>query len=251
MGATTPEQAEVILAHLAAHKSIRKFTAAPVEDEHVAAALACAQRASTSSNVQAYALLRVRDEAKRARLVELTGGQPYVAGAGAFFVLCGDQRRHHIVARAAGTDFEPNLESFLVAAIDTALFAQNLTLAFEAQGYGCCMIGGLRNDLSAVDELLELPDDVMPFFGLCVGVPDQEPIPRPRLEPEAILHEERFPRPEDVSAAVERYDERMGAWYQLRGKQGVNWSGPLARKFEAKRREHLKGYYEGKGARLE
>ena len=246
-----PTDCEAILAHLAAHNSIRKFADAPVADEHVARALTCAQRASTSSNVQAYALLRVRDAAKRARLVELTGGQPYVGSAGAFFVLCGDQRRHRLVSRRAGKEFAPNLESFLVATIDTALFAQNLVLAFEAQGYGCVMIGGLRNELPEVDALLELPADVFPFFGLCVGVPAQEPVQRPRLEPEAILVEEQFPALEEVDAAIERYDEAMGAWYETIQRPKRDWSSGLAQKFEAKRREHLHDYYESKGACLE
>jgi len=43
----------------------------------------------------------------------------------------------------------------------------------------------------------------------------------------------------------------MSAWCQLRRKQGLDWSGPLAREFEAKRRQHLGGYYEGKAARVE
>ena len=43
----------------------------------------------------------------------------------------------------------------------------------------------------------------------------------------------------------------MGACYQLRGKQGLDCSGPRSRKLAAKRGQHLEGYYEGKGARVE
>ena len=43
----------------------------------------------------------------------------------------------------------------------------------------------------------------------------------------------------------------MAACYQLRGKQGLDWSGPLAQKLAAKRGQHLEGYYEGKGAQVE
>ena len=90
--------AERLLALMRSHRTIRKFTDAPVPDGLVRECVEAAQCATTSSNVQGYAIVRLRDAKTRARLVEMTGGQPQVAQAGAFFVLCADQRRHELAA---------------------------------------------------------------------------------------------------------------------------------------------------------
>jgi nitroreductase len=244
-----PADPEEILALLRRHKTIRRFRAAPLPDGLVHAAVAAAQHASSSSNVQAYSLLRIRAAATRARLAELTGGQPQVAEAGAFFVVSADQRRHALVAEAEGRPYEPNLETFLVGAIDAALFAQNLALAFEAHGLGICFIGGLRTELPAVDALLGLPPHVLPLFGLCVGEPAEAPLPRPRLPLDAVLFEERYPDDATMRAAIARYDAATAAYYRERMGKPHTWSGGVARKFERPVREHLFAYYAAKGVR--
>jgi nitroreductase len=244
-----PADPEEILALLRRHKTIRRFRAAPLPDGLVHAAVAAAQHASSSSNVQAYSLLRIRAAATRARLAELTGGQPQVAEAGAFFVVSADQRRHALVAEAEGRPYEPNLETFLVGAIDAALFAQNLALAFEAHGLGICCIGGLRNRLPEVDALLALPEHVLPLFGLCVGVPDEAPALRPRLPLDAVLLEERYPDDAAMRAAMDRYDAAMREYYLARTGKPHTWRGGVTRKFERPVREHLHHFYASKGAR--
>jgi FMN reductase (NADPH) len=240
-----------LLSHIGAHRSIRKFKPVELSDADARRAVEAAQMAATSSNIQAYSLLRVRDAERRAQLAELCGGQPYVAEAGAFFVVCGDLRRHLLVAEDQGLPNEQNLECFLLAAVDASLFAQNLVLAFEAMGLGICYIGGLRNRLPEVDALLELPAGVLPLYGLCVGVPDQEPGQRPRLRHEAVLFEERYPSDDEMRAHIAEYDERMRSYYEQRGKPGYDWSGGLARRFRKKTREHLAAFYRDKGARLD
>ena len=232
------------------HRTIRRFTEEPVDDDMIRTAVAAAQRASTSSNVQAYGLLRVRDSAKRAELARLTGGQPQVAKAGAFFVVCADQRRHRLVAEARGAPFEADLETFLVGVIDAALFAQNLVLAFESAGLGICYIGGLRNELPEADRVLGLPRDVFGLFGLCVGVPDESPLERPRLGVDAVLFDDEYPSDDVAARHVEEYDERMRAYYAEIGKPGYDWSGGIARRFSKRTREHLFEHYTAKGARL-
>lgn len=239
-----------VLACMARHRTVRRFETRPVADRDVRRAVEAAQMAATSSNVQAYALLRIRDAERRARLVELTGGQPQVGAAGAFFVVCGDQRRHRLLAEREERPFEPNFESFLLAVIDASLFAQNLALAFESTGFGICYIGGLRNRLPEVDELLGLPDDVFPLFGLCVGYPAQDPGQRPRLPLDAVLFEEEYPSDEALLERIAAYDRTMAAYYAARGKPGYDWSGGISRKFARPNRAHLLAYYERKGARF-
>ena len=251
--AAPSDVAAIVRGVMSRHRTVRAFRPDPVPDAVIARCVAAAQQAPTSSWVQAYSLLQVTDPDRRARLVELTGGQPQVARAGAFFVVCADVRRHHLVAERLGKPHAANLESFLVAVIDAALFAQNLTLAFEAEGYGTCMIGGLRNELPTADALLGLPHGVWPLFGACVGVPDPA-VPtatRPRLPVEAVWVKDSYPDDDALWALIEQHDASAAEHYAARGLAGRNWSGGLWRKFARPFREHLAAFYQGKGARLD
>lgn len=235
---------------LLAHRSVRTFTDDPVPEEHVRAAVEAGQMASTSSAVQAYAMIRVRDAAVRERLVALTGDQTKVARAPAFFVVCGDVRRHRLVCARAGGPYAARLEGFLVAAIDAALFAQNVCVAFESLGYGICYVGGLRNRLDEVDRLLRTPPGVYPLFGLCVGRPAESPERRPRLPVDAVLLDERYPDDATVLAFVDRYDGAYREWLRARGAAPRTWSEGIRAASAAPRRPDLAVHYREKGADL-
>jgi len=235
------------------HRSIRSYTAAPIPDADIRRAVEAGQAASTSSAVQAYCLIRVTDPAEREKLAELTGPQAKVAHCGAFFAVCGDTRRHRIAAADTGRAYDAHLEAFLLAVIDATLFAQNLVLAFEAMGYGICYIGGLRNRIAEVDRLLELPEGVLPLYGLCVGVPDETPEPRPRLSVESVYFEDRYPDDAQVRAQLAEYDERYRRYLTERGVAAEKirgWSETVATRFSTPQRDDLAAYYASKGAEL-
>jgi FMN reductase (NADPH) len=232
------------------HRSIRRYTEDPVPGKHIRAAVEAGQAASTSAAVQAYCLIRITDDAHRLRLAELCGNQSKVARSGAFFIVCGDTRRHRLLARRDGHDYDARLEGFLLAVIDASLFAQNLALAFESLGYGICYIGGLRNSLPAVDALLGLPEGIYPLFGLCVGVPAEDPQKRPRLPAEAVLFEGGYPADEEILALMDGYDEAYRTYLRRRGAEPQTWTTAMAGKFARPRRADIGHYYRGKGADL-
>ncbi|MAF65848.1 MAG: hypothetical protein CMJ84_09355 [Planctomycetes bacterium] len=240
-----------LLELLRAHRTIRRFAGGEVEDGLVARCVKAAQCAATSSHVQAYSLIRVRDRGERERLAELCGGQAQVGEAAAFFVLCADQRRHRLVVERTGAEFGPNFDDFLVAVMDAVLFAQNLALGFEAAGLGVCFIGGLRNRLGEVYRLLELPADVLPLFGLCVGPAAEEPPVRPRLPLAGVFFEGRYPDDAQLLDAIDEHDSVMEREYAAAGKHGRTWSGGIARLFAAARRGDVRAHYRAKGAGLD
>lgn len=259
------------------HRSIRRFRPDPVPTEHLHAAVRAGQSASTSSAVQAYCAIHVRDRAALERLVGLTGGQAKVAACGAFLVICGDTRRHRIAGARDGHVHDTTLEAFLVATIDATLFAQNLCVALESMGYGICYIGGVRNQLDEVDRLLALPEGVYPLFGLCIGIADEVPSPRPRLPVESVLFEERYPDDETVLEHLAAYDVEHAEYVARRSGPAPTvpatttagpassidvkpspprpaprtWSSTMAEKFSRPEREDIAAYYRSKGAVLE
>ncbi|MEL6428398.1 MAG: nitroreductase family protein [Planctomycetota bacterium] len=248
--AAGPSESDTVLALMSRHRSVRSFTPDPVDDSTVERALRAAQCAATSSWVQAYHLLQVTDPAERGAIADLAGGQPQITEAGAFFVVCADERRHRLVAARAKAPHVPCPESFVIALVDASLFAQNLCLAFEAQGLGTCYIGGIRNDLPRLDGILELPEGVLPLFGLCVGTPAADPGTRPRLPVRAVWSKQRYPQDDTMLEAIDEHDADASAYYGLRGKPTRNWSGGVLRKYAIDPRPNVGPYYASKGARL-
>ncbi|MCB0991287.1 MAG: oxygen-insensitive NADPH nitroreductase [Acidimicrobiales bacterium] len=238
-----------VISLLKSHRSIRKFTDEPVSDEMVADIISAGLSAATSSNLQGTTVIRVRDPQTRAAIAEVAGGQAYVETAGAFFVWCADLHRSAVACEMAGGDFHPGVtEHFIIATVDCALAAQNAVVAAESLGLGICYIGGIRNDPAKVTELLELPQQVYPLFGLCIGWPDQDPALKPRLPLSVTLKEERYDESADREG-IEAYDEQMRAYYLERtgGKLDRVWSADMSALLGKESRPHMRGFLEGQG----
>ncbi|MGX4587490.1 oxygen-insensitive NADPH nitroreductase [Paenibacillus chitinolyticus] len=237
---------------LTRHRSIRKFKPDPIPGDQLQAIIASAQMASTSSSVQAYTIIVATDPALKKELARLAGNQAYVEQCGLFLVFCADLNRLRKATEQSGEVFHQNTESFLVASMDAALAAQNAAIAAESLGLGICYIGGIRNNPDGVSEALKLPELVYPVFGMCVGVPDQEPSLRPRLPQTAVLHENGY-QSERSDEGVRRYDETTRKYYEERtgGKQSITWSRSMADKYRQPVRAHLKPFLEKQGFRLE
>lgn len=234
---------------LLSHRSIRRFEERVVSDEQLEQIVACGQAAATSSNVQAVSVIHVTEAATREAIAELAGGQSYVASAGAFLVYCADLHRSAAACVAAGGQPMPGMtEQFIIATVDVGLAAQNAVIAAESMALGICYIGGIRNDPAQVCELLGLPDQVYPVFGLCLGYPAQDPEVKPRLPLPAVLMKDRY-REEPQAELVARYDETLRAYYQSRsgGTKDSNWSAEMRALVGRESRPHMREFLSRQG----
>jgi hypothetical protein len=109
---------------------------------------------------------------------------------------------------------------------DAVMAGQNMLVAAEMLGYAGCWIGGVLSALETIVERCGLPEGVFPFAGLTLGVPDEAPPQRPRLDPGLVVHTDRYrePEPKELDAALERM-----APITSRG----DWAASLARYFAA------------------
>lgn len=239
------------IALLRSHRSIRAFTGDPLDDALVGELVSAGLCAATSSNVQATTVIRVRNVDTLEQIARIAGGQHHIVTAGAFLVYCADLRRPGRAAAAYGAEVIAGMtEQFVIATVDVALAAQNTVVAAESLGLGICYIGAVRNDPQAVTDLLELPQQVYPVFGLCIGHPAQDPEVKPRLPLAAVLHEERY---EDISdEMVAAYDETMRTYYRTRsgGNKESTWSEEMAGLVGSERRPHLRGFLADQGFAL-
>ena len=227
-----------------AHRSIRKFTDQPISEEQMAALIDCARAASSSSNIQCVSIIRIQDHNKRELLAEYAGGQAYVAGAAEFLVFCADFNRHQQIKPDAKLGFT---EQTLIGAVDSALMAQNCLLAAESMELGGVYIGGLRNHPDKVCELLALPENVFPMFGLCLGYPDQNPDLKPRLPADIVLHTDGY-QALDTETLTE-YDATMRDYYDVRtgGRLNKSWSDQISAILSKEARPFMKDCLNAQG----
>ncbi len=234
---------------LKAHRSIRKFTDQPVPDETVRAIIEAAQCASTSSFVQAYTVIRVRSPETRRQIAELAGGQEHVVQCPVFLVFCADLHRIRNACKQNGVEMpEGYMETFIVATVDAALAAQNVMIAAESLGMGGVYVGGIRNDPYKMCDLLQIPDQAYPVFGMCLGHSAQDPECKPRLPVDVVLKEEVYGTGGDA-ALLGPHDEKISDYYRRRtkGKRADTWTGQVAELMGNKQRPHMRDFLGTKG----
>lgn len=234
---------------LQSHRSIRHFTDEPITEAQRAAIIDSARATSSSSFLQCSSIIRITDPAMREQLVTLTGGQKHVAQAAEFWVFCADFNRHLQICPEAELGLA---EQLLLGVVDTALMAQNAFTAAESLGLGGVYIGGLRNNIESVTELLKLPKHVLPLFGLCLGwpnksIPQYEEITKPRLPADLVVHENSY-QPVNMELLHE-YDEQLAEYYMTRATNNRRdtWSDHIRRTIIKENRPFILDYLHKQG----
>jgi nitroreductase len=230
------------------HRSIRAFTDEPIAPELLEALVRCGQAAASSSFIQAYSIVRVTRPEVRRQVAEAAGGQAWIERAAEFLVFCADLRRIDGACRRAGRGpVEGYAEHGLAAIVDVALMAQNVLLAAESVGLGGVFIGGIRNDIQRVADLLKVPELVVPVFGMCLGSPAANPEVKPRMPVDLVLHQDEYRDPPE--AKVADYDARMAEYYGRRSatqKLG-DWTTSTAAAIQGKKRPHMLDFLRRQG----
>lgn len=216
-----------VIANLLEHRSVRGYRGDPLPAGTLETLVAAAQSAATSSNMQTWSVIAVTDAKMKAALAQIASRQKHIEQCPLFLVFLADLSRAERLGRAEATTLEalPYLETFLVAAIDAALAAQNAVVAAESLGLSTVYIGALRNDVEAVARHLDLPPGAVGVFGLCVGYADPTAVSevKPRLPQPAILHHERYAsRDEAVHRTV--YDRALGDFSRRHEMAQYSWT---------------------------
>ena len=216
-----------VISSLLSHRSVRAYLPQPLPEGTLETAIAAAQSAASSSNLQVWSVIAVEDPARKARLAVLAGDQRHILQAPLFLVWLADLSRLKRLAEARGIETAglSYIELLVVGIVDTALAAQNAVAAFESLGIGTVYIGALRNNIGPVAAELGLPSHVLPVFGLTVGYPDpaRPAAIKPRLAQAAVLSRETYATAGEQEA-VARYDQALQAFQQEQGQVTEGWS---------------------------
>ncbi|MCH4091691.1 NADPH-dependent oxidoreductase [Acetobacter sp.] len=217
---------DTVTESLLAHRTVRAYLNTPLPDGALEAAIAAAQSASTSSNMQIWSVVAIEDQARRDRLAALAGNQAHIREAPLLLVWLIDCGRLKRIGEAEGrpTDNLDYLDTFMVGAVDAGIAAQNAVASFEAVGLGIVYLGGMRNHSEEVARELNLPPLTAVAFGLSVGFPDPDRPAhiKPRLAQSVVLHREQY----DASGeqeAITRYNEVYAAFQKTEGLPEKRW----------------------------
>jgi len=239
------------------HRSARAYLPDALPEGTLELLIAAAQSAPTSSNLQAWSVVAVADPARKARLAELAGPNKQINEAPLLLVWIADLARAraiaaHYDAPGDGLDY---IESFLLAALDAALAAQNAVVAADSLGLGTCYIGAIRNHPEAVAAELGLPPESVAVFGLTVGHPDPARASdvKPRLPQSTVLHRERYgaaAEPHELAA----YNRALRDFQAEQNMPLTDWTEQVSRRIGTtpalKGREQLTGVLRRLGFKL-
>ena len=175
------------------HRSIRKYTGDPIPNEILDYILEAGTRASTTGNMQLYSVVVSTEESIKEDLAPCHFNQPMIKEAPVVLTFCADFNRFNKWCRLSKA--EPgydNFLSFMTAAIDALLVAQNVCVAAEDAGLGICYLGTTTYMAEKIIDVLDLPMGVVPLTTVTLGYPDEKPELTDRLPLEAVIHREKY-----------------------------------------------------------
>jgi nitroreductase len=204
-----------VLKSMHQHRSIRRYKPDPVPEELIKEVIEAGIRAPSAGNLNAYSIIVTRDRHIRKKLYPPLREQNMVLDAPVFLTFCADFNRMRKWLKLCGApDSFDCFLSFMEGAIDAILVSQNVALAAESRGLGCCFVGGTLSNCDQIGEILNLPLSVVPVVGFCLGYPDEDPALRGRLPYEGLVHEERYQNYSDAQINdIHRHHEVQG-WKQ-------------------------------------
>jgi nitroreductase len=174
-------------------RTIRKYSAEPVDDKLLNDLLLMGCRASTTGNMQVYSIIVTRDVQIKRDLAPLHFNQKMITEAPVVLTFCADFNRFNkwCLLRKAEPGYD-NFLSFFTAAIDALLVAQTVCIAAESKGLGICYLGTTTYSANKIIEVLKIPKGVVPVTTVILGWPSEKPDQVDRLPLQAVIHKETY-----------------------------------------------------------
>ena len=169
-------QQEAVLNAIQTRVSVRQFTGEKISNEQINTLLRCAMSAPSAMNKQPWAFVVVTDDALLRKMGEAFPFCRCDNGAACAFVMCGDL---HKALPGEGQGFWIN---------DVSAATENLLLAAHAMGLGAVWTGVYpsRERTAQVQELLGLPEYIIPMCIVPVGIPAEQPAVKQKFKEENV-----------------------------------------------------------------
>lgn len=160
-----------VLEAIEKRRSIRKYKPSAIRKEHLEGILEAGRLAPSAGNRQPWRFIVVRSTERKKLLAKASQKQMFLADAGAIVVALADPE-------ASPKWFKQ----------DVMIALEHMVLASISLGYGTCWIGAFEE--AQVKQVLGVPERMTVVALLPVGIPDEQPQPRPRKEFDEIFFAE-------------------------------------------------------------
>ncbi|MDE6316038.1 MAG: nitroreductase family protein [Muribaculaceae bacterium] len=188
-------------------RTIRRYSDRKLTDAEIESMLEQAMHAPTCGSMQLYSVVISRSDAEKQALAPAHFNQPSVTGAQAVITFCADFNRFTQWCRLRGADpGYDNVQSFISAALDTVILAQQFVTIAEMNGLGICYLGTTTWNAPQIIDTLGLPELVVPVITVTVGYPGENPDLQPRLPHRSLIHYGRY-TPCDAESIGQCYDD--------------------------------------------
>ncbi len=235
-------------------RTIRHFKK-ELDESLVEKVLEITNRTATSIGMQMASVIKVTDPEKKKAIAEI-GGQPYIATCPVLFIFIADLYRNNEINKELNRQHDNirDMDKFFQGFTDSVLMAGTAANAGEALGLGSVFLGSIHNDTEKICEILELPELTFPAVGLGMGVPDEEPMKKPRMSLSMRVFENTYGRFDgEYLDKLKDFDEEVSKYYDLRegGKASDKFTDQVPEKTEAapKRRKNIFNVVKSQGFR--
>ncbi len=194
-------------------RSIRKFKPDPIPEEKIRLLLESARLAPSGTNTQPWRFVVIKDNDTKKKLQEAAHNQRHIGRAPVIIVCCADlkafkefpERVDELIESGALPErtrevFIPYLKKgmdtvtkdalMVAAAANVAIAVEHIVLQAVEIGLGTCWVRWYEDN--KVKEILDIPEHVEVMALLPIGVPDEDPFRRPRLELDQLVNGEKY-----------------------------------------------------------
>lgn len=173
---TEPNQTNPAIENIMTRTSVRAYSERPLAKETLDTLLQAAMAAPTAVNLQPWRIVVVTDGALRDSIAGSIQSMAMARGAQASIVLCGDLES---TLPGDGRDYWVQ---------DVSAASENLLLAANAVGLGAvwCGIYPIPERVAFFQNLLELPENIVPLSCINVGYPQAPASPKDKWDPDKI-----------------------------------------------------------------
>ncbi|ODS30881.1 MAG: nitroreductase [Candidatus Scalindua rubra] len=194
-------------------RSIRKFKSDPIPEEKIRLLLESARLAPSGTNTQPWRFIVVGDDVTKKKLQEAAHNQKHIRRAPVIIVCCADlrafkgfpERVDELIESGALPErtrevFIPYLKKgmnsvtkeglIIAAAANVSIAVEHIVLQAVEIGLGTCWVRWYEDN--KIKEILGIPDHVEVIALLPVGIPDEDPGPRPRLSLDKIVYSDKY-----------------------------------------------------------
>ncbi len=156
--------------------SIRQFTDQAVEKEKIDALVKAGMSAPSAMNKQPWKFVVVTNKEKISALGD-SCGKPPVSKSALTIIVCGDMSK------------TSNTPEDIWWSEDCGAATENILLAATAQGLGgvWCGTWPRMENVKKIQEILNLPSNVVPYSMLAIGYPAENPQPKDKYTEDNVI----------------------------------------------------------------